>query len=384
MDKHFLNQESGDDNRPYWKVLVSLVFSLIATVLLVWLGIKGLFFFMPFVVGWFISFIANPLVSWLERKLKIVRKLGSAIIIIMVLAVIIFGGYFAISALISETASLIQNIPDLYAELETSLRDAGERLNGIFEVLPKGIQNALSAVADDFDTRVGSIISDLSQPTVNAAGNIAKSIPSILISTIVMIVSSYFFIAYREDVISWCKKVAPQAIQHRMTMIIENLKYAIGGYIKAQLKIMLVVGVILWIGLLILKVDYSVLLALLIAFLDFLPFFGTGTALIPWAAFDLYTGDVKQAVGLLVLYVITQLVRQVIQPKLVGDSMGMNPLVTLILIYAGYKIGSIMGMILSVPIGMLVINLNKAGAFDYIVEDVKTLAVKIIHLRQRE
>lgn len=75
-----------EDTRPYWKVIVSLAFSLIGTILFIVIGIKLLWFFMPFVIGWFIAFIANPLVCWLEKRLKIVKKLGSAIIIIAVLA----------------------------------------------------------------------------------------------------------------------------------------------------------------------------------------------------------------------------------------------------------------------------------------------------------
>lgn len=85
--------------------------------------------------------------------------------------------------------------------------------------------------------------------------------------------------------------------------------------------------------------------------------------------------------ALIVLYGVTQLVRQLIQPKLVGDSIGLNPLLTLFLLYIGYKVGSILGMIFAVPVGMIVINLFKAGAFDYILDDVKILAEGVMSLR---
>ena len=92
------------------------------------------------------------------------------------------------------------------------------------------------------------------------------------------IVAAYFFIAERDEVIVWFKR-SSKAIQQRMTLVIDNLKYAVGGYFKAQFKIMIVVGVILFIGFEIMQVNYSALLAILIAFLDFLPVFGTGTAI---------------------------------------------------------------------------------------------------------
>lgn len=372
-----------NNERPYWKVVVSLIINVVVMVLTVWLGIRVMLCFMPFVIGWFISFIANPLVLWLEKRLKIVKKLSSALIIILVLGLIVLVSYLAISKLVEEVSLLIDNFPEIYQDLESSMSQLGERFAGLFEHLPQGIQEGIRTIAADLDAKAGELIAGISQPTVTAAGNIAKRIPSILVATIVMLVSSYFFIAQRDEVIAWAKSVSPQGLQQRMTMIIDNLKHAVGGYFNAQFKIMGVVGVLLFIGFLVLQVNYSVLLAILIAFLDFLPFFGTGTALIPWAIYEFFAGDYFTVVGLLIIYAVTQLVRQVIQPKLVGDSVGMNPLATLVFLYAGYKLGSLIGMILAVPIGMLAINLYKAGAFDFILSDVKILVEGIQRLRGR-
>ena len=161
-----------------------------------------------------------------------------------------------------------------------------------------------------------------------------------------------------------------------MAMVMDNLKYAVGGYFKAQFKIMGIVFLILLAGLGFLKIHYFVLIAFLIAFLDFLPFFGTGTAMIPWAVYEVFMGEYKVAAALLIIYVVTQAVRQLIQPKLVGDSVGLNPLVTLLLLY--------IWMILAVPVGMVIINMCQAGAFDYIFDDVKILTRGILGLRQEQ
>lgn len=371
-----------EDTRPYWKVIVSLAFSLIGTILFIVAGVKLLWFFMPFVIGWFIAFIANPLVCWLEKRLKIVKKLGSAIIIVAVLAGVVSVLYFGISKLADEVGSLIHNFPQIYSELEKGLQEIGESFQGVFSFLPEGIQNGWNAIIVNLDSAMGKIISEISEPTVAAAGNLAKRIPSVLVSTIVTIVAAYFFIAERDEVILWFKRITPEPIQKRMSMVIDNMKYAVGGYFKAQFKIMIVVGVILFIGFKIMRVNYSVILAILIAFLDFLPVFGTGTAIWPWAVYKVLSGDYKMTIMLLVLYGITQLVRQVIQPKLVGDGLGMQPLVALVLLFVGYKLGSLVGMIFAVPIGMIVMNMYKAGAFDYILDDVKILIKGIMSLRE--
>lgn len=371
-----------ENRRPYWQVALRLLFSLLATVAFVVIGWNLIRFFMPFVIGWIIAAIASPLVNWLEKRLKIVKKLGSALIVILVLAAIILALYFGISRLASEISDLIRNFPDMYAQLEIGLRQIGDTLSGIFERLPTGIQNGWNTVVQNLDQYMGNLVSNMSEPTVMAAGNIAKSVPYYLISFIVAVLSAYFFIVEREEVLAWMKRVSPESVQKRMTLVMDNLRYAVGGYFKAQFKIMGIVFLILLVGLGILDTGYFVLVAFLIAFLDFLPFFGTGTAMIPWAVYEFFMGDYKMTVALIVIYVITQAVHQLLQPKLVGDSVGLNPLVTLFLLYIGYRMGGILWMILAVPIGMVLINMCQAGAFDYIFDDVKILVDGILGLRE--
>lgn len=375
-------KEQLHDERPYWKVIVSLAVSLIGTILFIYVGYRLLAFFMPFVIGWFLAYVASPLVNWLEKRVRIVKKLGSALIIILVLAGVGLLCYFLGSKLWQEIRALIENMPGLYRDLESGFYTVGENLEGIFEMLPEGVQEGWQTMISNLDQTMGNLIGKISEPTMAAAGNFAKRIPSIFIGTIVTFISSYFFIAEREEVIVWAKKVAPDPLVERMSMVMDNLKYAVGGYFKAQFKIMIVVCLILIVGFVILDVHFYFLLAILIALLDFLPFFGTGTALIPWGLYKLTVGDYKMVIGLVILYGVTQLVRQLIQPKLVGDSMGLKPLLTLVFLYAGYKIGGVIAMIFAVPIGMIVMNLYKAGAFDYILDDVKILMEGLLKLRE--
>ena len=370
------------ETRPYWKVIVSLVFSLIATILFVVIGYCLLRLFLPFVIGWIIAFIANPMVCWLEKRLKIVKKLGSAITIVVVLGAVVGVIYLVIDSIVQEASGLISDLPRMYGEMKLGLLEIGANLQGTFQLLPKEAQHGWNSIMSNLGAAAGEWIGTLSEPTVEVAGNVAKSIPSVFIGMIVMIISAYFFVAEREEVIAWVKKVTPKPVEDRMAMVISNLKSAIGGYFKAQFQIMLVLGTIMFVGFTILGVKYAIVLAILFAFLDFLPFFGTAITLVPWAIYNLLGHNYKMAVGLVVLYVLTQLIRQLIQPKLVGDEVGLKALPTLVLLYLGYKVGSIWGMIFAVPIGMIVINMYHAGAFDYILDDVKILIRGILKLRK--
>ena len=205
-----------------------------------------------------------------------------------------------------------------------------------------------------------------------------------LVYTVVTILSAYFFIVEQDSLRQQFKRLAPQPVLLYCGYVKRDIKRLIGGYFLAQFRIMFVVAFILLAGFVILGVPYGFLLAILIAMLDFLPIFGTGTVLIPWAVFRLFTGNYAYAVGLILIYVTTQVVRQIIQPKIVGDSMGLPPLTTLFLLYLGFKVRGIAGMIMAVPIGLIVINFYKYGAFDSLIENVKLLIKEIHEMRRGE
>lgn len=357
--------------KKYVKSMIVFLITLLGIILGILLGIRFLQFFMPFVIGWIIAMIANPLVRMLERRLKVARKHTSMVIIIGVLAVIIVVIYFLGVKIGEETRSFLEQAPEMYSEFREEFQDAGKNLESIISELPQNIQESLEEAQKDIGDITGQAVGKISQFTVDKAGTFARNIPGILISIIFSILSAYFFIADRDRILEFGRNHTPQIIQEKWRMMAESFKMVFGGYFKAQFKIMAVIGVILFIGMLILKVRFAILVAILVAFLDMLPFLGTGTVLIPWAVFKLLSGDIRYAVGLVILYLVTQLVRRIIEPKLVGDSIGMNPLATLIFMYIGYRVGGVLGMILAVPIGAIVLNFYKAGTFDRVINGFK-------------
>ena len=357
--------------KKYVKSMIVFLITLLGIILGILLGIRFLQFFMPFVIGWIIAMIANPLVRMLERRLKVARKHTSMVIIIGVLAVIIVVIYFLGVKIGEETRSFLEQAPEMYSEFREEFQDAGKNLESIISELPQNIQESLEEAQKDIGDITGQAVGKISQFTVDKAGTFARNIPGILISIIFSILSAYFFIADRDRILEFGRNHTPQIIQEKWRMMAESFKMVFGGYFKAQFKIMAVIGVILFIGMLILKVRFAILVAILVAFLDMLPFLGTGTVLIPWAVFKLLSGDIRYAVGLVILYLVTQLVRRIIEPKLVGDCIGMNPLATLIFMYIGYRVGGVLGMILAVPIGAIVLNFYKAGTFDRVINGFK-------------
>lgn len=349
------------------------ILGLITGILCIILGIKMFKFFLPFIIGWILAMIASPLVEFLEKKLKISRKHTSMVIIIMVLGAIIGGSYLIGAKVMTETGKFLEQAPNLYSGFSEEFQEVEHNLRSIIKELPDNVQASIDNTQEELGKEIGTIISTVSEFTVDYAGNIAKNLPNALISTIFTLLSSYFFIADRNRILEFGRKHTPKMIQDKWRMLAESFKKVFSGYFKAQFKIMGVIWLILFIGMLILRVKFAILISFLVSFLDMLPFFGTGTALIPWAILKALSGDTSFAVGLVILYLVTQLVRRIIEPKMVGDSIGMNPLVTLIFMYTGYKISSVLGMILAVPIGAIVINFYKAGVFDGMLKNIRNL-----------
>ncbi|MBE5906384.1 MAG: sporulation integral membrane protein YtvI [Lachnospiraceae bacterium] len=356
------------------QLLLNLLMPLGGMLLALWLVPKLLTLFMPFVIGYLISLMANPLVRFLEHRLKIVRKTGSAIVIVLAIGVSALLVYGIFAAVADQANRLINDVPAMTQNAKVDYATIQDSIGNLIERLPAGLQNKLTNVNENVGEYVMNWFSKLDVTDVTGgASKVVSNIPSILIGLIVGLLASYFFIAQKHEFEAFLSRHTSESVKEKFHMVKIQLFDVLGGYFKAQFKIMAVVYVILVIGLGLLRTRYFFLSAFGIAFVDMLPFFGTGTILGPWSIIKILTGDYKMAIALIALYGVTQLVRQLIQPKLLGDSIGMNPFATLFFMYVGYLMGSVLGMILAVPIAMIIINLYEAGVFDTMIYAGKTL-----------
>ncbi len=364
------------------KLIVNILISLVILLLCIFLVPRLILFFMPFVIGWIISCIANPLVVFLERKLKIKRKAGTVVVIVCVIAVVIGIGYGLGIILWRQISGFIQEIPTMWEAVKHDFDAFGAWIDQyIGSRSPK-----LADTLNDLGNIIGQMIADLPKSfdfrTFEGMGSMVGNIASVIISIIMCMLSAYFFIADRDWLGSFLGKILPESIMHKYDVFASSLKQAVGGYFKAQFRIEIWMYVLLLIGLTVLKVRYGLLIALLIAFLDFLPFFGTGIVLIPWALVNVIGGNYLRALGFLIIWGSGQLFRQLIQPKIMGDSIGMEPIPTLFLLFIGYRLAGVGGMLVSVPIGIIVVNMNEAGFFDTPKYSIRLLVRNINQFRQ--
>ena len=377
-----------ESQEPRWRYCLRLLLNIVIPasgwILALSAGPWLLKFFMPFVIGLVIALIANPLVRFLERRLRLVRRHSSLLIVAAVLALVIGLIYLVISRTVRAARSFAEYLPQLYETAEAAVRQGLERLGGSMDFLPQSLRESWEALGSSLGDYLGLAVEKAAPPTVEAAGSVARVIPSLLVYSVVTVLSAYFFIVERDRIAAFLREHLPAGALRYQEYLKGELKRLVCGYFLAQLKIMGVVWLILTAGFFVLGVGYAPLWALLISLLDFLPVFGTGTVLIPWGIIVILDGEYAFAAGLLLLYVLTQVTRQAVQPKLVGDSMGLNPFLTLLFLYLGFKAGGIAGMILAVPVGLFFLNLYHFGAFKGMTDSAAALIQEIQAFRKGE
>lgn len=366
----------------YLKAFVNILLSCTAVLLCICVLPKIALFFMPFLIGWIVACLAAPMVRFCEEKLKIKRKAGSAFVIVLTLALVILACYGAIYFIVHQITGFASAVPDLWNAAMEEIRAAGVAIQRMMRRFPTELQENINSFFTNLGDYVMEWLSDVELPAAGTLGNAAKQIPSIIVSIVVTLLSSYFFVADKTNLAAAYEKYCPRMIKYRLRLISTGLKNAIGGYLKAQFKIEVWIYLLLVVGMFILGIPYGALISVGIAFLDFLPIFGTGTVMVPWAVIKLLDRDFKVGIGLLIIWGVGQLVRQIIQPKIVGDSVGLPALPTLFLIYVGYRLGGFGGMIIALPVGILLVQLYQEGMFDTTVKSLQILFAGINRFRK--
>lgn len=334
-----------------------------------WRLIKGIIsLFLPFILGYVFSMIVRPLADLLQKKFKLPRGLTAILVIVVIIGILGGGIGFAVWKVISEVRNVYEQFPQIMANMSDSIENVRISLSGLFEKLPVNIQTAVQSMNESVSDWIANIINTKSTPMVVKAGDFAKALPGVFIGFVAFLLSSYFMVANPQPITNFVNKMLSEKWIEKFHKIREEIGLYLGGYIRAQGILMCITFVIIMIGLSILGVDYAFLLALAIAFLDALPFFGSGAALWPWALVSLINGNIKLGIGLVIIYVCVAVTRQMIEPKIVSSKLGTNPLMTLMSMYVGYRLLSVGGMILGPIIMLFVLSLYKAGVFDGLIE----------------
>lgn len=342
---------------------VKRTFRAILKVLLVVLGIflftKIWKYVLPFLIAYFFASLIEPAVKFCSSKLKIPRKIGTAISMLLVLGFVLAILAFLISRLVIE-------IKDVYYELEINAESLTQFFENIVETTSDIFIRLPVLLTDIIDQSVDAITNTLQGVLkaaidfVQAAMQAAMNIPQALIFVIVTLVATYFMSSDKDTILNFLDKQIPTSWLNKTKGLTKNVFSALFGWFRSQLILTSITFLELLVAFLILGIENPLIIALLIALVDVLPILGAGTVLIPWSIINLVMGNLKLALSLILLYLIILLVRQFIEPRVLGTQIGIHPLFTLSGMYIGLRLWGVAGMFLG-PILIVIIKLLFAG-----------------------
>lgn len=334
----------------------------------------------PFVLTFLFAVINQRPLRWLDKKTNNkCHSLWSILIVVFSICVVVVPIILLLMRLFKEISSFItyltgqlDDLPTFLAMIENSLLDFLKFLpDGIYTSVSQSISNFFGNLINDFDiTKIGIDMDTIKggiTSGVSGVFNVVKSVPSVLLALVIGIIAWIFFTKDYNMIVGFIRRQLPEKNKNLLSETKQIFSNTIVKMIRAYAIIMFITFCELFLGMTIMTAvgimhnSYILVIAIAIAIFDILPVAGSGGILLPWAVFSFITGDIAQGIGLIVLYLIITVVRQYIEPKIVGNTLGVHPLVTLMGLYFGLKIFGFMGMFI-VPLALMIIKaFNDSG-----------------------
>lgn len=322
--------------------------------LLILLGLRYILpFVMPVLLGLLLAMALSPLIVKLQDKSGLSRSAASLATIIGILAVLAALLFFAGKFLMHEAERFSSLLPELFLAISGYISSFVSWVDGLTGNLPQGASDALSSWAEGLLNSGGTLASGLYEKVFSMVSGFLGSLPEHLLFILTLLLSCYFSAAELPRIRELLELHLPQNFLHQWSSILSSGKSVLVGWFRAQLKLMGITFLVLLVGFLLLGVDLPFLFALGISLLDALPLFGTGVILLPWGLLSMISGELNKGIGLIIIYGIAALLRNVLEPKFLGDQLGISPLFSLLALYAGYRLSGFWGMIL-LPLGVMV------------------------------
>lgn len=331
-------------------------FAIFAFIILLIFGLYKLaVFYMPFVIALIIASIAEPLIRLFMKKCKMKRKLASTISLLIIVLLITIILTLLISSIVSESIKLIDNL-NVYATNAYNygmniLTDIQEGRIQIPQEVISIAEKSYSGILESAKTFLGNFFTGL----INTISALPGSITFIFVTILAVV-----FICFdREYIINTCKKHIPSKWIEKIKMIFKETFSVTLEYIKAEAKLSFLCFILVFVGLTImdwvgLQIEFPIIMALFIGFVDLLPIFGAGAVMIPWTVYLAIIGNIPEAISVGILWIIWAIIKNLLEPKMISKQMGLHPIFILLAMYTGSKIFGILGLMLG-PIILLVL-----------------------------
>lgn len=351
-----------------YKNLASKLFCWAIFALIGMLFFKYLFSYtVPFLIAWGIAYMVYPLAKKISSKTKISRKVCSFVIVLLILMILLSLMFLIGNRILYEIQNFVEYLTNNSDKIALYFEKIFDFFNSLTQKLPilsnlknTGFSENITDNINMFlDNIWQSLLERLGSAVPDVAGKIVTALPNILLVTLITVIACFYFAVDIENINESIVRVLPEKIVKFTLKIKSRFINGLKKYLKAYCILFLITFVELLIGFWVLGVDYAFVLSLLIAFVDFLPVFGTGAVLVPWGIIALLMKNYFLGMGIIILFIVMTIIRQVIEPKIVGKSLGVHPILTLITIYLGFKLFGLVGMIFLPIVTLILLSKDK-------------------------
>ena len=305
----------------------------------------------PFVVAVVVTMMLQSSIKKWAKRFRIKRKAVSVAAVLLVYIALGFLVVFLGYALYKQLITFLSILPEYVGNFSDVVNNLIEKAQRLFGHLPDGFTNIFEEVPS---TAVQTFAETVTNLITQLAGSIAKGIPGFLISLAVTVVASAYFAKDYDDMVGWMTQNVPIKYLKKLSSAKVRVFKGLGSMLKGYGLIMVITFVEVFLGLSIIGNEYALIIAVVTALVDILPVLGSGTVLLPWAVFSILTGDYKKAIGLVVIHLVITAVRNIAEPKIIGDKVGVHPLLMLAAVFLGLKIFGVAGIIL-LPVTVVII-----------------------------
>ncbi len=319
-------------------------------------------FLTPFLVAFCIALLLKPIINRVTEKTKLGRKPVAVLLLITFYTLVGLLVAVAGTRIVLFFRDMFYVLPRMYETMiAPALEDLQTLIEGWVSSLNPTLTEAVVRMGDDLSSALSGLVSAVSTWAVGLVTGAASSLPSFLVKFFITIVASFFFVSDYYKITSFLTRQLSKRSREMLFKIERKCFEILRSFGRAYAILLTLTFVELLIGLSLLRIDYALLIALLTAIVDILPVLGTGTVLIPWAVVTLLLGNFPQGVGLLVLYAIITVVRQLLEPHVVGKQIGLYPLVTLMCMFVGTYLFGFLGLFGLPILVTLLVHLNADG-----------------------
>jgi sporulation integral membrane protein YtvI len=342
------------------KKLINRIYLTAGVLLGGWLFLcYGLPVLLPFLLGAALALAAEPLVGLLDRRLRLPRFAAAGIGVTAVFVLLIALLVMLIALVIREAGRLSGIMPDLVESVRQGLGSLEQWLLGMSEKAPEGVQSVLKGSVVRLFSGSDATMDRFADRLLGVAAEVLSWVTSGALTFATAVLAAFMISSKLPRIRIWIRDRIPAVWRERYLPAVKGMKNTLFGWLTAQLKLSAMTLVVLLVGFWVLQIPHKVVWAVGVALVDAIPVLGTGTVLLPWSLVCLLQGQTARGAGLLGVFAVVWLVRSVLEPRLLGKELGLDPLVTLLAMYAGFKLLGVAGMILSPLLAVAVVRLMR-------------------------